>query len=172
VSCDDAVKGVRPGVMGASARTGRRAAALAGIVSLAACVHAVPGAATPPREALLHRQASFLEVLAARDADRAALYFAEDAVLHISDRPPVEGRDAIREFYSGVFRFLAASTSTTQHVSASRGGDMAYATGRVVNVFAGQQGQMQFTGKYLLVWERRAGEWYVVAYTLSSDSRR
>jgi ketosteroid isomerase-like protein len=120
----------------------------------------------------VRRQSDFLAALRARDADRTASHFADDAVLHVAERPAIRGRAAIREFYGNVFRFLSSSASTPPHVSVSQSGDMAYTTGAVANVFAGQQGQLQFTGKYLLVWERRAGEWFIVAYTLSSDSRQ
>jgi uncharacterized protein (TIGR02246 family) len=138
-------------------------------VFAAACAHRPPVVAGAEREELQRRESGFLAALGARDAERTAAYFAEDGVLHVAGMPTLRGRGAIRQFYGNVVRFLSASASTPEAVRVGSGADMAYSTGRVTNVFAGEQGPVEYAGKYLLVWERRGGEWSIAAYSVSSD---
>jgi uncharacterized protein (TIGR02246 family) len=170
--------GPRPGVGG---RIGRRVATVLG-ATLAACgVLPAPGVPGPEdggsvaavREAaeaaVRERQWSFMAAIAARDLEATLAHFADDAVLHVAGMPALEGRDAIRSFYGNVFRFLSASQATPSVLRVAAGGDVAFGTGSVANAFEGLQGRREFAGKYLLVWERRAGEWLVAVYALSSD---
>jgi uncharacterized protein (TIGR02246 family) len=145
----------------------RRAPALA--LALALAAPACTAAQYGPITELEPRQAGFLEALGDRDADRLATFFSEDGVLHVANMPPVHGRHAIHRFYQNVFRFLQETRATLEATRMAAAGDMAFTTGRVVNVFAGQDGPTEFTGKLLLVWERREGLWLVAAYALSSD---
>jgi uncharacterized protein (TIGR02246 family) len=146
-------------------------AALA-LLMISACAHrapALPGPAAAEQD-LRQRHAAFLEALSARDATQVASFFAEDAVLHIANMPPVQGRTAIASFYGNVFRFMTASQPTTQTVRVAASADLAYTAGSVTNAFQGEQGPVEYAGKYLLVWERRGGAWSVVVYSLSSNS--
>lgn len=36
-------------------------------------------------------------------------------------------------------------------------------------MFEGDQGRVEYAGKYLLVWEKRAGEWAIVLYSISNN---
>jgi uncharacterized protein (TIGR02246 family) len=121
------------------------------------------------REQLELRQASFLTALAAKDAEATAAHFAEDAVVHVANMPPMRGRDAIRQFYGNVFRFLSASEPTPEVTRVSSGADMAYSVGRVVNAFEGEQGRVEYEGKFLLVWEKHDDRWLIAVYSISSN---
>lgn len=121
------------------------------------------------RERLQRREADFLAALGARDLEQTTASFAENAVLHVANMPPIQGGDAIRRFYTNVFRFLAESSSAPATLRLSASADMAYSLGTVTNVFAGDQGTSEHTGKYLLVWERRNDEWRITVYSISSD---
>lgn len=136
------------------------------IAAIAACG---PRPVDSESERLAAREASFLEALSARDADAVASHFAEDAWLHVANMPARQGADAIHQFYGNVFRFLSASAPVTETVRISSSGDMAYSIGRVANTFEGPQGRMEYAGKYLLVWEKRDGEWRIAVYSLSND---
>jgi ketosteroid isomerase-like protein len=125
-----------------------------------------PGAAAR----LEQRQASLLAALASREAERVVPFFAEDARLHVAGMPEVIGRDAIRNFYANVFRFLSASEMTAGEPRMSSGGDMAHVSGSTRNRFASPGGEREFEGKFLLVWERRGEEWMVAVYAISNDS--
>jgi ketosteroid isomerase-like protein len=145
-----------------------RLALIAPILLATACAHQRPDPAGT-RAALDARQAELFAAMADRDAERVADLFAHDAALHIANMPPVEGQRAVREFYGNLFGFLTGSTTTpaATHVAAS--GDMAYGTGRTTNEFRGPDGAVRYTGKYVLVWRREAGDWRVALYAISSD---
>jgi ketosteroid isomerase-like protein len=130
---------------------------------------AAPAARAGEAAALEARQASFLAAMSARDAEALTAHFAADAVLHVGGMPAVEGRDAIARFYGNVFRFLQATDPTAGPPRLADGGGMAYTLGRVANTFGGADGPVRHEGKFLLVWERRTGEWQVVVYGVSND---
>jgi ketosteroid isomerase-like protein len=136
---------------------------------LSACAHRPPIALEAERTRVEERQGGFLAALGERDVERVAGFFAEDAVLHIAGMPAVRGRKAIQRFYANVFRALSASTATPELLRVGSGADLAYGAGRVTNIFAGGAGPVEYAGKYLLVWERRGGEWWIMAYGVSSD---
>jgi ketosteroid isomerase-like protein len=141
------------------------------VLALASACATLPPRTAPDADAagLAMRERSLLEALSARDAAATSRHFAEDAVLHVAGMPPVSGRAAIHDFYHTVFRFLRASEPESETLRVSSGGDMGYGTGRVTNVFDGEGGPVRHVGKYILVWERREGEWLVTAYGISSD---
>jgi ketosteroid isomerase-like protein len=135
------------------------------LVLVSACAH-TPAA---DRGGLQQRQESFLGALAAKELDSAVGHFAPDAVIHIANLPPVQGREAIGRLYGNIFRFLRASEYTPEVMRISRSGDLAYSSGGVTTVFDGERGPVEYPGKYLLVWEKRAGAWIVVAYSISNN---
>jgi uncharacterized protein (TIGR02246 family) len=139
------------------------------LVLVAACAQprSVPGAFE--RDRLDQRQSEWFAAMAARDADALAALFSEGAVVHVANMPPVEGREAIRGFYERMFGFLAASRATPERTEVSASGDLAYSVGRSVNEFRGPGGAVEYVGKYVLVWERREGEWRVALYSISSN---
>jgi ketosteroid isomerase-like protein len=149
----------------------RRTAPLLCLFALiaAACAHDPSLSPHDERAALQERERGFLAAMGARQVESVLPYFAEEAVLHVANMPPVEGRAAIGRFYGNVFRFLQSSTTTPERLQVSRSGDLAYSAGRVNNTFAGGEGSVEYGGKYLLIWEKRAEEWAVVFYSVSND---
>jgi ketosteroid isomerase-like protein len=149
----------------------RRTLALAAIPIVLATACAQHRALSPDlgRDRLDRQQEEFIAALANRDAERMTALFAEDAVLHVANMPPIEGRDAIGRFYGNLFRFLSASAATPERLELSGSGDMAYEIGKASNEFRGPQGTMGYTGKYLLVWRRIDGDWRIVLYSVSSN---
>jgi len=137
----------------------------------AACAHQPPLADGAERQRLEQRQSEFLAGLSEQDLERTTALFGDDAILHVANMPPIRGRDAIRQFYGNVFRFLTASEPEPETIRLSSGGAMAYSTGSVTNVFDGEQGPLENVGKYLLVWEWRDGDWSIVVYSVSSNQR-
>lgn len=121
-------------------------------------------------EHLLERQTTFLAAMASKDVDATAEHFAEDAILHIANMPPVQGRETIRTFFSNVFRFMQESETVPESVRIAISGDMAYTTGRVINSFDGEDESLSYSGKYLLIWENLNGEWLISVYAVSNNS--
>jgi uncharacterized protein (TIGR02246 family) len=121
------------------------------------------------RLGLDQRQAEFVAAVAARDADGTAALFAEDAVLHVANMAPIEGREAIRQFYGNMYDFLSASGATPESTVVSESGDMAYTIGRTSSEFHSPEGTRKFSGKYALVWRELGGDWMIVLYAISSN---
>jgi ketosteroid isomerase-like protein len=130
--------------------------------------HAVP-AGSGPGVALQQRQADFIAALLARDAGHVSGFFAEDAVVHVANMPPMQGREAILRLYENVFRFLRASDYAVGETRVSTNADMAWTAGSVTTVFEGREGPVEFPGKFLLVWHHRGGAWEVVAYSVGNN---
>ncbi len=124
---------------------------------------------TPNVDDLSRRRAAFADALGARDADQVAGFFAQEAILQTAGRPQVEGRGAIRTFYEGVFGFLTESSLTPERIERSASGDMAWESGSSANAFRRPDGEVRFRGRYLMVWVRIEGEWFITAYALSSE---
>jgi ketosteroid isomerase-like protein len=120
-------------------------------------------------ERLDRMQNAFFAAVAAQDTDKILELFAESAVVHIANRPPIEGREAIGQFYSTLFGFLSASTALQESINISESGDMAYSFGRTINEFRDPQGTIEYTGKYILIWEKHEGEWMIILYGISSN---
>lgn len=133
------------------------------------CAHWTTALAGPEGPTLQERQAAFLESLVAKDLERVVALFAEDAVVHVADMPPIRGRDAIRRLYGNVFRFLESSEYVPEMLRVSQGVDLAYGTGIVTTVFTEEEGVVEYRGKYLVVWQKRDGVWLAVAYGVSNN---
>lgn len=149
---------------------GRALAATAFTALLAvACAGPQRSAADDQSEMLETRQAQFAAALEARDVQGMVGLFAADAVLHVADMAPIEGRDAIGDFYDRVFGFLTRSSVIPHDTRISEAGDMAYSVGTTRNGFSGPEGVVDYDGKYLLVWRRIDDDWVIAVYSISSN---
>jgi hypothetical protein len=66
-------------------------------------------------------------------------------------------------------RGFAPASSDVRSVGASSSGDMAYLVGHAANEFRGPREPVAYAGKCSMVWRRRAGQWEIVLYSVSSD---
>jgi ketosteroid isomerase-like protein len=119
--------------------------------------------------ALELRQEAFFDALRTRDPSAIQGFFTEDAVLHVANMPPVEGREAIGRFYENLFRFMLGTRAAPERLDLAPGGGMAVGAGSTRNEFQGPEGPVSYSGKYLLAWKRVDGEWFIAAYAISSD---
>ncbi len=108
----------------------------------------------------------------ALDTEAALAFWAEDAVVQPAGSPQIQGHEAIRALYNSFFDSgpLKEFEGTTSHLDVSQAGDLAYEYGVNRMVLAGPDGDLLDMGKYLLVWKKVAGEWYVAALSFSSDA--
>jgi ketosteroid isomerase-like protein len=145
------------------------AMASAALIVSTACAHQPTLQTEGEYRRLEARQNSFLEGLSSRDLERTTGHFSDDATLHVANMPALHGREAIGRFYGNVFRFMRESTAVPEMIEMSRSGDLAYSTGKVSNAFESEEGRIRYSGKYLLVWKRVAGEWLIAHYGISND---
>lgn len=140
---------------------------------LAGCAPAEP--ADPPVDlvaeeaAIRARSQGVSAAEQAKDAAAAAAFYAEDAIIHPSGMPRIEGRAAYQEFFSGMMSQLppdASLVSTPGSVTVAASGDMAVETGSSQFTIGGTA----TAGKYLVVWRKINGEWMVAALSWNDDT--
>ena len=147
------------------------------IVSLAAV--AVLGACSGPRidvaaetAAVRVRSEGIAAAEAAQNTEQALTFWAEDAIVQGAGFPQIQGHDAIRALYDSFFGSgqLKQFEGTTSYLEVSQGGDLAYEYGVNRFVLEGPSGDLLDIGKYLAIWKKIDGEWYVVALSFTSDA--
>lgn len=140
------------------------------LVTLAACSQS----RSDPRnemEALRARSEAVVAAEMGRDTDRALSFWAEDAIVQPAGAPQIQGHDAIRALYGHFFSpQLKDFNGTRSQLILSEGGDLAYEYGINRITMAGPQGELLDVGKYLTVWRKVKGEWYIVALSFTSDA--
>jgi len=109
---------------------------------------------------------------AAMDRDKAMSFWAEDAIFQPAGAPQVQGRDTISQLYK---RYLETSgikivRGKASHIVVAQSGDLAYETGVNRYTYGTPKGDVLDVGKYLLVWKKVGGKWYIAAIGASSDA--
>jgi uncharacterized protein (TIGR02246 family) len=120
-------------------------------------------------------EASLLDgAAAAKDADKWAAYFAEDASGLFPGDGMLNGKAAIKAAVATYFADPNFSlTLQSTRTMASKGGDMAYSQGTYTMTLTNPKTKKPMTdkGKYLTVYTKQTdGSWKVIADTFTSDS--
>ena len=111
--------------------------------------------------------------IAARDAERTATHYADDAVLMPVAEPIVEGRAAILEEWRHVFGIPGyASNSRLVASAVSAAGDLGYTRGTYESPMLGIGGKpVTERGKWVSVWKRGIdGKWRIVLDIYNTDA--
>ncbi len=107
-----------------------------------------------------------------KDADASASFYAEDAVLQGAGMPQINGRANILALYKTFFANPdfkeVRGTPSSAMISAS--GDLAYEVGVNRIVMRSPKGDLLDAGKFVTVWKREKGDWYVAALSFTSDA--
>lgn len=106
----------------------------------------------------------------AGDYETAITFFAPDVVVQMADAPQFKGEDQLLEIYETVLSTTAEFEGTTTDIVAAASGDLAYEYGINRFVFETPDGPVEVLGKYLGVWKRIEGEWYIAAIAASNDA--
>jgi uncharacterized protein (TIGR02246 family) len=144
----------------------------------AACSQQQPTAQQPPdtraadEAAIRASDADFAKAAAAKDLDKCASLYMDDAVLFSPGVPAVIGKDNIRKFFGGM---LAAPNMQFSFsgvtVDVARSGDLAEDRGSFQVATADKKGKpVTQSGQYVLVWKKQAdGSWKIAADTSAND---
>ena len=155
----------------------RSALAFAGCLALLsftlACQpQAPPDTRAADESAVRDLDAQWSKAAAAKDAESAVSYYAEDAALMPPNAPIATGKEAIRVFWKSLVAspgFTVGWKATKAEVA--RSGDLAYLIGTyelTVNDASGKP--VNDRGKYIEVWRKQAdGKWKAVADMFNSD---
>jgi len=112
----------------------------------------------------------WVAAVAAQDAAATANFYASDGAILPAGAPMAQGTEAVAAVWQSFFDlegFALTFAPTTIEVSAS--GDMAYDVGTYALSFDTDQGQVQDSGKYVVVWTKADGAWKVAADIFNSN---
>jgi ketosteroid isomerase-like protein len=117
-------------------------------------------------ESLKQADLDFCQATKARGLDGWMSYFADDATGFPPDKPLINGKAALREYYSGMFArpgFQIDWRPVQADVAVSN--DLGYTIGTAEFEWLDKDGKrVESTGKYLTVWKKQPnGKWLVVA---------
>jgi ketosteroid isomerase-like protein len=131
-----------------------------------------PGQAVAPEVALQQRSEGLQAAETALDGDKAITFWADDAVVQPAGAPAVVGRAAIGALYHEFFTTMGVKelVGTPSHLAMAQSGDLAYETGVNRIVIRTPGGDMLDMGKYLIVWKKIDGQWYVGALSFTSNA--
>jgi len=159
-----------------------RIGSLVVMVILGACSQQQPPAPQPVEppdtraadEAAIRAAAKeWASAAAAKDAEKFASFYAEDATLMLGNAPDFKGATAIREAAGGMMQDanFALSFETTA-VQVARSGDMAYELGTYSMTTTNPKTKKAATekGNYVVVWKKQAdGKWKAIVDAPVSD---
>jgi len=132
-----------------------------------------PSVDAKAEEATLRARSDSLQAAeAAMDQSRAITFWAPDAVIQPAGSPQIDGHDAIAATYKAYFETmnLKALIGKTSKLTISESGDLAYEIGVNHMTFGTPKGDMLDVGKFLIVWKKTNGTWYVAALSFTSDA--
>jgi uncharacterized protein (TIGR02246 family) len=107
----------------------------------------------------------------AKDLDKAVSVYADDASMLPPNAPIATGKDAIRAAWSGMMALPGFSLSFAPvKITVAKSGDLAYEIGTYQFTVNDAQGKpANSLGKFVVVWEKRTGQWKVVADIFNDD---
>jgi uncharacterized protein (TIGR02246 family) len=157
----------------------RRSGLVCGVLVLAACAPQAQAPPAPPPdtraadEAAIHALVKEWSASAqAKDADKFASVYADDATVMFANAPDISGKTSIREAIGGMMQdpnFALAFAA--DKVVAARSGDLAYETGSYeMTMSDAKKKPATEKGHYVVVWQKQAdGAWKVVVDAPLSD---
>jgi len=99
------------------------------------------------------------EAFTARDANRIASFFAEDAIAMYPLPQPTVGREANRRAWESYYSRRTAHPVTIDTVVVSASGDLGYTFGRYLTAEARDPGATG--GRYVIVWKKLDNQWRI-----------
>jgi ketosteroid isomerase-like protein len=110
----------------------------------------------------------------ARDVDRVASFYAEDAIAYPPGEPVAVGKAAAKKVWAAYFADPSFSISwKTLRAEVSKSGELGYTSGTYEASYKGPDGKpVAEKGKYLCTWKLQAdGTWKAVHDMWNTDAR-
>ncbi len=106
----------------------------------------------------------------ARDLDKTVSYYADDASMLPPNMAIAIGKDAIRAVWSKLLTMPGSVTFAPSKIVVAKSGDLAYEIGTFQITVNDAQGKpATSTGKFVVAWQKRAGQWKAVADIFNDD---
>jgi uncharacterized protein (TIGR02246 family) len=106
--------------------------------------------------------AAWAVAVKARDAERAASFWSDDASIIMPGAPPVEGKDAIKKFVSDALNMPDFTiTWETVKIEVAASGDLAYQTARDTVTHRGPKNKLVTEhNRAIVIWKKQVdGTW-------------
>ena len=116
--------------------------------------------------------AEWSKAAGAKDVDKTASYYADDAVVLPPNLPTINGKQAARAMWQGMFSVPGFGGGwKVAKLEVARSGDLAYVTGTYELSETDAKGKpMTDKGKYLEIWKKQAdGTWKCTIDMFNSD---
>jgi ketosteroid isomerase-like protein len=141
-------------------------------VALSACSNSTPLVDLDAEVAQIRASdRALLDAETNRDLDAAMALFAEGAVLHPPEAPPVIGREAVRAFYADWFGIpYTGIYPDSDTVVLSSAGDLAYLIGNSHIEMDASAGGGRLDGKYVSLWRKVSGRWLCTGVSWSGNT--
>jgi len=106
-----------------------------------------------------------------KDLDKTVSFYADDASILPPNMPIATGKNAIRAVWSQFMSMPGFSiTFAPSKVVIAKSGDMAYEIGTFQTTVNDAQGKpTSSVGKFVVNWQKRGGQWKVVADIFNDD---
>ena len=107
----------------------------------------------------------------AKDLDKSVSFYADDASMLPAGMPIASTKEAIRAVWTQLLSAPGGNlTFAPAKITVASSGDMAYEIGAFHLTANDAQGKPVITtGKFVVVWRKRAGQWKVVADIFNDD---
>jgi uncharacterized protein (TIGR02246 family) len=115
--------------------------------------------------------AAWSQAAGAKDLDKTVSVYADDASMLPANAPIAIGKDAIRTAWSQLMALPGFSISfAPSKIVIAKAGDMAYEIGTYHLTLNDAQGKPAASvGRYVVNWQKRGGQWKVVADIFNGD---
>ena len=146
------------------------------LLSLTACQRQATTTLADTRSAdeaaLKNLDAEWSKAAGAKDIDKTASYYSDDALVLPPNMPTINGKQGARAMWQGMFSVPGFGGGwKASKVEVARSGDLAYVTGTYELSETDAKGKsMTDKGKYLEVWKKQSdGTWKCVVDMFNSD---
>ena len=147
---------------------------LALVLMLVAVLGSMPALAkdaSSDERAIRALDASWSQAATAKNLDKTVSFYADDASMLPANAPIATGKDAIHAAWSHLMALPGFSLSfAPSKIVIAKAGDMAYEIGTYHLTLNDAQGKPATSvGKYVVNWQKRGGQWKVVADIFNAD---
>jgi uncharacterized protein (TIGR02246 family) len=141
------------------------------LVAVLASIPALAKDTSSNETAIRALDAAWSQAAGAKDLDKTVSVYADDASMLPANAPIASGKDAIRTAWSQLMALPGFSISfAPSKIVIAKAGDMAYEIGTYHLTLNDAQGKPAASvGKYVVNWQKRGGQWKVVADIFNGD---
>jgi ketosteroid isomerase-like protein len=127
--------------------------------------------ASRDEQAIRDLDAAWSHAAGSKDLDKTVSFYADDASMLPSNAPIANGKEAIRGVWSQLMSLPGFSISFgPTKIVVARAGDLVYEIGTFQLTLDDAQGKpATVVGKYVVNWQKRAGQWKAVADIFNND---